>query len=97
MCTMVTHHLSGSSLAQLVAESARVLKSGGKLILADAVWTPTRWTGRILWKYDRGSYPRTAEALRTAISEDYTITHWERFAVYHEYVLFEAAKGGAES
>ena len=92
LCTFVTHHIPDALLAQLISESARVLKSGGKLILVDAVWAPARWVGRLLWKYDRGSYPRTAETLHATISNHCAITHWQRFAVYHEYVLCVAIK-----
>jgi hypothetical protein len=48
--------------------------------------------GRFLWRYDRGSYPRTAEVIQAAIARRYTILSWERFMVYHEYVLCVAGK-----
>jgi hypothetical protein len=46
-----------------------------------------RVVGRILWRLDRGSYPRTAETLRRVFSQHVKIAHWERFAIHHEYVF----------
>jgi SAM-dependent methyltransferase len=92
LCALVTHHIPDALLAQLISESARVLKDTGRLVLMDAVWEPARWVGRLLWNYDRGSYPRTSETLYATISSHYAITHWEYFAVYHKYVLCVAIK-----
>ena len=92
LCIAVAHHLSDDMLIQLINESARVLKSAGKFIFVDPIWKPQRWAQRLLWKLDRGNYPRTAEALLSALSQHYTITHWERFLVLHEYVLCAGAK-----
>ena len=92
LCTFLSHHIPDELLTQLISESMRVLKNTGKFIFIDAIWEPTRWAGRLLWKYDRGSYPRTAETLYSAISNHCAIIHWEHFAVYHEYVLCVATK-----
>lgn len=92
LCSNVTHHLTDEGLAQLIAESARVLKSAGRLILADAVWAPRRRIGKFLWKYDRGSFPRSAETLQRSVRTCFTLTHWEQFAIYHEYILCTATK-----
>jgi ubiquinone/menaquinone biosynthesis C-methylase UbiE len=92
LCVFVAHHIPDALLAQLIDESARVLKDKGRLVLVDALWAPARQVGRLLWKYDRGSHPRTAKALQSAITRQYSITHWERFAVYHEYLLCVATK-----
>lgn len=87
LCTAVMHHLSARALRSLIEESARVLKPNGRLVMLDPVWKPERRIGRWLWKYDRGSFPRTAESLRSAIEERFTVLHWESFAVYHEYFI----------
>jgi SAM-dependent methyltransferase len=92
LCAFVAHHVPDELLGQLIGESVRVLKGAGKLILVDPVWTPERWIGRLIWKYDRGSYPRSAETLRSVISSHCAITHWEIFAIYHEYALCVATK-----
>src|SRR4051794_29187859 len=63
----VAHHLTDELLDRFVAEAARVLGSSGRLIFADPLWAPRRWPGRLLWRYDRGSFPRTAGRLRDAL------------------------------
>lgn len=87
LCTSVAHHIPDGVLTRLISESARILKDTGRFIFLDPLWEPTRWAGRLLWRYDRGSYPRTAEHLHSIISCYYEIIQWERFAVYHEYIL----------
>ena len=95
LCTHVTHHLTESQLDQAIAESARVLRAGGKLVLSDAVWAPSRRIGRLLWRYDRGDFPRTPEVLRAAISRHFKIGSWEQFAVWHEYFIAVAEVAGS--
>jgi ubiquinone/menaquinone biosynthesis C-methylase UbiE len=87
LCIGVAHHLSGDLLMQFVNESRRILKGAGRLILLDAIWRPRRWAGQLLWRYDRGSNPRTAEALLRILSSQYKIIHRESFSLIHEYIL----------
>ena len=87
LCVAVTHHLTDAMLHQLLDESVRVLSVGGRLVLLDAVYNRERWAGRALWRLDRGSYPRRAEELREKLESRFTVVHWEKFAVYHEYVF----------
>ena len=86
ICTAVMHHLTDTMLEAVVAESLRVLKSGGHFILLDPILTD-RWLGRILWRLDRGSNPRRPEALRSLLKSKFKVVHWEQFAIYHEYVF----------
>jgi SAM-dependent methyltransferase len=83
----VSHHLRDSELAQFVREAARVLNSDGRLIFIDALWCPRRWRAQMLWRFDRGSHPRTEEQLRSALARSFQLVVWERFSVHHEYVL----------
>jgi len=82
LCSMVSHHLPDHLLRQLVSESRRVVKPKGRFILMDQVWPPNRWIGKLFWRYDRGTYPRTSEALQRLIRERYTITVSRHFEVY---------------
>jgi len=86
-CIALMHHLPDAMLEQVFEEALRVLRVGGHLILLDPVISRERWVGRILWRLDRGSYPRTAEELRKKLESRFKITHWERDAMYHEYVF----------
>jgi SAM-dependent methyltransferase len=87
MCMAVVHHLTDAMLEQVFEEALRVLKVGGHLILLDPVLNRQRLAGQLLWKFDRGSYPRTEEDLHKKLESRFKIIHWEKFAIYHEYVF----------
>lgn len=86
-CVAMTHHLSDIQFAQMLEESARVLRPGGRFVLLDAVFAPCRLPGRLLWKIDRGAHPKTADNLRAALASRFEVLQWEQFAIYHRYVL----------
>ena len=92
VCIVVSHHLLDTSVVHLIDESRRILKSTGTFLFLDAVWEPERWLGRLLWKYDRGSYPHTVEYLYSVISRQYSIVHREQFAIWHKYILCRGIK-----
>jgi ubiquinone/menaquinone biosynthesis C-methylase UbiE len=87
ICMAVLHHLTDTMIDQLFEEALRVLRVGGQLILLDPVINRERLVGRILWRLDRGSYPRTAEELRKTLEGKFKVIHWEKYAIYHEYVF----------
>ena len=97
LCIGLTHHLSDDTLIRLINESKRVLKDAGRFILVDAIWRPRRWVARLLWRYDRGSYPRSAEALLQMLSPDYAMIHWESFTLIHDYILCIGAVRAAQA
>lgn len=88
----VTHHIRDIFLDQLIAENARVLKPTGTCLFVDPVWQPNRSVGRLLWRYDRGSYPRSFDNLHQKIAKHFSNVAFERFAVLHEYGLYIAKK-----
>ncbi len=92
LCTLMSHHIPIDLLLKLFQESVRILKPEGRIFFIDAVWNPKRLAGRLLWSLDRGSYPHSAETLYKFISNHCQVIHWERFAIYHEYVLGIATK-----
>ena len=87
ICKAVTHHLTDLMLEQALGESLRVLKPGGHMMLFDAVYNRERWAGRVLWRLDRGSYPRSADELREKLERKFKVIHWEKYSIYHEYVF----------
>ena len=87
MLAAVMHHLTDSMLDQVFEETLRVLKSGGCLVFFDPVLNRDLWAGRMLWRLDRGSYPREVEELRKLLGAKFDVIHWEKYAVYHEYVF----------
>ncbi|MGH7214997.1 MAG: class I SAM-dependent methyltransferase [Tepidisphaeraceae bacterium] len=97
-CSNMSHHLDDRVLSCMMAEAARVLKPDvGRLVFVDAVWAPRRLVGRLLWRYDRGSHPRTADHLRQTIAQHFRVARWERMAIFHEYVLCIAAPGDSRA
>jgi SAM-dependent methyltransferase len=86
MCKDMSHHLDDQALDGLLREAARVAKPDGRFVFMDAVRC-RRPTGRLLWKIDRGSNPRTVDELTSAIASSFTILETHRFAVLHEYLL----------
>jgi ubiquinone/menaquinone biosynthesis C-methylase UbiE len=87
MCKAVSHHLDDTVLPGLFSEAARILVPEGRFVFLDAVAAPDRWRSRILWRYDRGSHPRSGDVLRSLFESTFRVESWTRFAVHHEYVL----------
>lgn len=88
VCVDVAHHLDDEELPRFVAELARITR--GRLVLVDPLWTPRPSLGRVLWRYDRGAHPRTAEQLRNALEAEFEIETVDRFRAIHRYVLYVA-------
>jgi ubiquinone/menaquinone biosynthesis C-methylase UbiE len=87
ICTAVSHHLADEALDGVLREIVRMLRIGGMVYFLDATFEPSRIAGRLIWALDRGSYPRSSEALRSALEARFDIVHWEQFAIYHEYIF----------
>jgi SAM-dependent methyltransferase len=85
VCVAVAHHLDDRQLPQLIAEMARVTR--GNLVFVDPLRSPRRGIARLLWRYDRGSHPRRAETLLSALRAHFDLEHVERYRVFHEYLL----------
>jgi SAM-dependent methyltransferase len=84
LVVFLAHHLDDDALAGVVSGLSRVVR--GRMVFVDAL--PSRsWRSRLLWSIDRGSFPRAAEQLRSALERGFTIEHEERFRVHHEYLL----------
>jgi SAM-dependent methyltransferase len=92
ICTAVSHHLDDAQWPLFLAETRRILRPGGHLLFMDAVWSPRRLPGRVLWHYDRGSHPRTIEFLRHSIAEHLSLVHFEEKAILHRYIFCVARR-----
>jgi ubiquinone/menaquinone biosynthesis C-methylase UbiE len=88
VCMAVSHHLTDHQLSCALREVARVCRQ--KLIFLDAIRQETSTVSNLLWKYDRGSHPRTAGALRSSIAQYFSIEHEELYSIYHHYWLCTA-------
>ncbi len=87
-CVAVAHHLSDLELQLLFSETARVVRE--RLIFLEALRCDASWISRLLWKYDRGSYPRTVDELRSALERWFKIENSEVYAIHHQYLLCTA-------
>ena len=90
LCKFVVHHLDDDAVARLMDEAHRVLRPDGHVIVIDPVWNPSRRVARVMWKYDRGAFPRPADAIAQIVSRRFALRQRERFCVWHEYVLIVA-------
>jgi ubiquinone/menaquinone biosynthesis C-methylase UbiE len=85
LCTAVFHHLNDAELSRLVDELGRVIRR--RLIALDAVECVDRPMSNLLWKYDRGSFPRTGERIRAALGRRFDLEFVDELTVYHRYIL----------
>jgi ubiquinone/menaquinone biosynthesis C-methylase UbiE len=85
LCVAVSHHLNEEELRRLFAELARVIRC--RLVFLDAIECKARMISNLLWKYDRGSFPRTSPCLRATMARAFEIELVEEFCAYHRYIL----------
>jgi ubiquinone/menaquinone biosynthesis C-methylase UbiE len=87
LSAFVSHHLDDGQLAQMLDEFLRVAKD--RLLFLDAVVAPTR-KSRLLWRYDRGRHPRSADRLLEELRARFGIESQEQFTILHRYLLVNA-------
>jgi len=87
VCKSLSHHIPPDRIADLFKECFRILKPEGALLFVDAVRNDKRFRSNFMWRYDRGSFPRTIGEIRSMLEANGRIDHWEEFAYLHEYVL----------
>jgi hypothetical protein len=46
---------------------------------------------RLLWRFDRGAFPRSAERLRRVLEEVMNITDSSSLQVFHRYEMYAGA------
>ena len=85
LCVDVSHHLDDTVWPEALMELSRVTR--GRLIFLDAIRNDSRFASRLLWRYDRGRYPRVREELLDSLGREFTIEETVDFSIYHQYVL----------
>ena len=85
VCAGVAHHLTDPELDQLLGELARVCRN--QLVFADPLEEKGSLVSTLLWRYDRGSYPRTAEHLLSMLRRHFAVEDIQRYKIYHRYLL----------
>jgi SAM-dependent methyltransferase len=88
LCFAMSHHLKDDELRMFLCSLAKVSRKG--MIFFDGLRSEGFWISELLWKYDRGAYPRRLESLRPFIEEFFDIEKEEQFAVYHNYWVCQA-------
>jgi SAM-dependent methyltransferase len=89
VCIAVAHHLDDEELPRLFGELARVTRH--RLVFLDPLSTSVPGIARLMWRYDRGSYPRSAKTLLSEMSRHFEVEKDERFRVFHRYILCSAS------
>jgi ubiquinone/menaquinone biosynthesis C-methylase UbiE len=88
VCIAVSHHLTNPELSNTFRELARVCRL--RLIFMDPIRDETSAFRRLLWSYDRGSFPRSSEELRSQIQQHFKIEFEEHYSIYHRYWICTA-------
>jgi ubiquinone/menaquinone biosynthesis C-methylase UbiE len=84
LCVCAAHHLDDAQLRRFFAEAARVVRR--RLVFLDPLHTD-RVVSKLLWRYDRGSNPRTAATLEAEMNRGFVVEHAEQFRIHHSYTL----------
>jgi ubiquinone/menaquinone biosynthesis C-methylase UbiE len=92
LCIAVTHHIPDSLLPAVFAELARTCRH--TLLFLDAVRRPRSPVSHLLWKYDRGSFPRSGPVLLEAMRPFFDVVQTEYYTTYHRYLLCVARPRG---
>jgi SAM-dependent methyltransferase len=88
LCVDISHHLPDAAWPRMLAELRRVTR--GTLVFLDAVRVDSRPLSRLLWRYDRGRYPRRRDDILEAIGREFGVRKVVDFSVYHRYLLCTA-------
>jgi SAM-dependent methyltransferase len=83
----VSHHLDDAQFERSLDELRRVARE--RVVFLDAVLSIAT-TSRLLWRYDRGRHPRTADVLRRALAKRFDLLDEQEFKVRHRYLLVVA-------
>ncbi len=84
------HHLTTEQMDEMFEAIPRLLKSNGTLVITEPLANSSRWIGRLLWRYDRGDYPKTIDMILERIKRSHTISHIEECTVLHDYLIVVA-------
>jgi ubiquinone/menaquinone biosynthesis C-methylase UbiE len=81
----VTHHLQDCELDLFLAELARVCRH--QLVFLDGLEDRSSLVSNLMWRYDRGSHPRTEQHLLSKLRQYFELDVIQRYKIYHQYLL----------
>jgi ubiquinone/menaquinone biosynthesis C-methylase UbiE len=93
LCVAVSHHLTDQELGKMLAELARVCRK--QFIFLDAIEKRNSPVSNLMWRYDRGSYPRTAERLIAMLLQHFVMEETQQYSIFHHYLVFVGRPIGA--
>jgi SAM-dependent methyltransferase len=85
-CFNMSHHVDDEGFDSLLVEAARVCRA--RIVFLDAVFDPSLWRSRILWRLDRGRHPRRPEVIRAALERHFLHERSATVAILHRYLLW---------
>jgi ubiquinone/menaquinone biosynthesis C-methylase UbiE len=85
VCIAIAHHLTDAQFEAFIDETARVVRK--KFIFQDPTKRPFAPASDLLWAYDRGSNPRSADTLVAALERRFVVEQEIRYTIHHQYVL----------
>lgn len=74
----VWHHMDDETVKASLTEVGRVLAPGGKVLVAENIFTPGRFVSTVLLNHDRGKNIRTPDGYR-ALAEGWTVEREDIF------------------
>jgi ubiquinone/menaquinone biosynthesis C-methylase UbiE len=97
VCKFLAHHIPDDNVGTLLKECYRMLKPDGTLLFVEPLRNDRRLRSRLLWKYDRGSFPRTLEEVRRMVEKGGRIVEGDSFACIHQYIIYLAKPSEARA
>lgn len=85
LCVALSHHLTDLELNELFSGLSRVCRN--QLIFLDAIEERSSPISNLMWRYDRGSYPRTPKYLTNMLMQHFAVEETQRYNIYHHYLL----------
>ena len=90
VCKFLSHHIPDDRVDYLLRECYRILRPTGTLLFVESLRNDRRFRSRFLWKYDRGSFPRTGAEVRQLVEKNGVIAYAEEFEFAHQHIILEA-------
>jgi SAM-dependent methyltransferase len=91
----VWHHMDDETVTASLKEAARVLAPGGRVLVAENIFTPGKFISTLLLNHDRGKFIRSPDGYR-ALAQGWKIEREEifQYALHRMFVLVLTKTGG---
>lgn len=91
----VLHHLGDEETESYLRECMRLVKPSGTLIIVDAYWDDSRHFSKLMWRFDRGSFPRPLDEIKSIVEANFQVQRWEEVhdRIYNYFVCIASKDG----